>query len=253
MTNNRFKVIGVCLLIICFQSINAQTVQPTLGEFFDKLRTVKPVKESLNYDTFPDFDFVKFEPLQKSYGSKKVSYVVGATREKKIRTIAFVNEDGIIGTMSVYDFQSFKILTFKKKEVALSQYPDFPVFCVSNDSRFIVYLNKRFEYQQRYKPEDIASIQILRDDLFPAYGLTIRDNYIRMLSEVNYVNGRSKIIDKVRAIVIFQPEKDKQLLVSDRSQFSEECYIPGADFITTVQPSIKSDGMPYWLYANSFD
>jgi hypothetical protein len=207
----------------------------------------------LRYDTFPDFDFAKFEPLQKGYGSKQVSYVVGSNRDKKICTIAFVNEDGIIGTMSVYDFQSFKILTFKKKDVALSQYPDFPIFCVSDDSRFIVYLNKRFEYQQRYKAEDIASIQILRDDFFPVYVLTIRDNYIRMLSEVNYVNGRSKIIDKVRAIVVFQPEKDKQLLVSDRSQFSEECYIPRADFIAILHPKIESDGMPYWLYANSID
>lgn len=254
MANRVCKIIGIGVLtiwVLQFQKINAQ--QPTLSEFFDKLRTIEPVNGNLHYDTFPDFDFTKFEPLQKSYGSKKASYVVGSNHDGKIRTVIFFKENGIIGTMDVYNFQSFSILTFKKAEAPLAEYPDFPIFCVSKNSRFVVYLNKRFEYQQKYKPEDIASVQILRDDLFPVYALTVKDNYIRMLFEVNYVNGRSKFIDKVRVIVVFQPEKDKQLLVSGQSQFSEECYMPKADFIGTLHPKIESDGMPYWFHANSFN
>jgi hypothetical protein len=253
MANINYKVFGLGLLVLClipFQRIQAQTAQPTLSDFFDKLKTIAPVKENLLYDTFPDFDFAKFEPLQESYGSKKVSYVVGTTRDRKMRTITFVNNDGAIGTMSIYDFQSFKIFTFKKKEVALGKYPDFPIFCVSNETRFIVYLNKPFEYQRMYKPDDIASVQILRRDLFPVYVLTIQDKYIRMLSDVNYIKDRSRIIDKVRNIVIFQPEKDKELLISDRSQFSEECYIPQADFIAVLHPKSNGEGMPNWLYSN---
>ena len=228
-------------------------MQPTLLDFFDKLRTIKPVSENLHYDTFPNFDFARFVPSRKPDVSQKVRYVVGTTVDKKIRTISFINGVQNLGIMSVYDFQSFKILTLRKAEVALSEYPDFPVFCVARDSRFIVYLNKRFEYGAKYKAEDIASVHILSDDLRPAYILAIRDSYIRMLLEIKYVNGQSTVIDKIRAIVVFQSEKDKQLLVSSESQFSKECYIPKADFTATLQPTNVNEGVPHWLDGNGFD
>ena len=88
--------------------MNAQEVQqPTLSEFFDKLKTITPIKEDLRYDTFPDFDFLKFIPLQEDYG-KKLSYVVGSTKEKKIHTIDFLKGNEVLGRMNVIIFRRSK-------------------------------------------------------------------------------------------------------------------------------------------------
>lgn len=67
--------------------------------------------------------------------------------------------------MRVYDYPSFKILLFDKKAI----------FYLSENSRFIIYLNKDFEYKQRYRPEDITAVQLLRDDLFPVHILTVEN------------------------------------------------------------------------------
>jgi hypothetical protein len=134
--------------------------------------------------------------------------------------------------------------------VIISKFPDFPIFCVSKDSRFIVYLNRSFQYQQKYKVGDVASIQILRPDLFLVYILSVRDKYIRMISDVTYKEDKPKSIDWIRVILVFQAEKDKNLLISGDNTFSEDCYLPKADFMTDFHPSIEDEDVPYWFYSN---
>jgi hypothetical protein len=74
-----------------------------------------------------------------------------------------------------------------------------------------------------------------------------------MLAQIDYINGFSKVIDKIRVIISFEPEEDKNLLITGQSQFSEAYYVPKADFIADLHSRIKTDGMPYWLYANFFE
>jgi hypothetical protein len=242
------------MFLLKVEEINAQheQSQPTLGDFFEKLAMVKPIKENLKYDTFPGFDFAKFKPLNGSSVDGQASFVIGSDVDKNIRTIAIFSDGTRLGVMSVYDLHTFKILTLKKDRVFLSELPDFPILCISSDP-FIVNLNKRFQYNQKYQVRDIASIQILRDDLFPVWTLTIRDKYIRMLEDVSYATDNIKVIESVRTIFVFQAEKDQNLLITNKRQFTEEFIVPKADFTINMRPKVMGDrAMPYWFFTNCF-
>jgi hypothetical protein len=109
---------AIALIILCwlhFQNSAAQGL-PKLAEFLDKLTKIRPVTEVLTYDTFPDFDFEKFHGLNKSHSSKTMRYVVGSSRDKKIRTISPIKGTDVLGTMTLYEFNSFTIMTFEKRK-----------------------------------------------------------------------------------------------------------------------------------------
>lgn len=244
------------LLLAFLQTLELRaqpTQQPTLGEFLQKLKTIAPIIEKLTYDTFPDFDFEKLKPLSVSRVVKQISFAVGSNAKGTIRRVDIIKKGILPSTISIYPFQSLTILTLQKGEIILTELPDFPIFCIAKDSPFMVYLNKGFHYQKEYGPADIASIQILREDLFPVYVLTIRDSYIKMFTEVEYKKGQPTTLDHVSVVIDFQPEKDRTNLISGQSRFSTDYLVPRGEFFANLEPDgYVSDGLPYWMFANTF-
>ncbi|MFZ6009403.1 MAG: hypothetical protein ACOYXT_03575 [Bacteroidota bacterium] len=237
-----------CLLDTVGLKAQSKNNAPDLGEFLAKLRTISPVKDQVTYETFSNFDFTLFKPAPLNVGASPYRYVVGSTRDKQIRSVSFFFNDNFMGKMNVYDFSTSRILTFQTDSV-LNPSTTFSVFCISEENRFAFYLNKPFQYYYDYKPTDIAAIQILREDFFPVYILTIKDNLIRIVSEVSYVNGASKSVDSVNIMFVFNPQAQSKLMIRDQCKFIDEelHYIPRADFVVNLRPKSSGDGIPLWL------
>lgn len=173
-----------------------------LKSFLDALERIGPIEEKLVCKKFPTFDFSTFTPSTVDTNPND-SYELGYDAKGHVRSISIKYGGELRGKMNVCQLDSFKIITYEKMHTFGGAFPDYPIFCVSKQSAFLVYLRQIFKYGERYDVEDIAAIDVLREDLYPMFAMTLVKGIIHKIEHVRYFNGRSTKIENVRVIIVF--------------------------------------------------
>jgi len=102
------------MLLVCTTTSFAQSFcnKFSLGDFFDKLKSLRPIKsELLSYRRFDHFDFEHFKPIGDVRDSSFVS--IGCDQKGDIREIVFKGPKEVF-SLSVYDFEWYRILLLKR-------------------------------------------------------------------------------------------------------------------------------------------
>jgi hypothetical protein len=264
------RLIIISVLVFCTTTSFAQLRcgTPSIGDFFAKLKSLKPIKSGLlSYKKYDSFDFELFKPIGNIKDSSFV--VVGYDGNDNIREIIF-NDAREPFSLAVYSFEEYRILLLKRKNNHADYlYTPTAIFnSKSGDENYMI--NVRAQFKNNYeaydlfeqfpigKFEDISCIMYLDKQLYPYEMIKFSNQRIVLYSEFKYEFEASRKLEFELMYFFIDPEhyyKDLNInenfcmkdIVSKMTELKTE-----SNLVVFSKPSVLSKTQaPLWVFSGA--